>query len=80
MAQAQTRPLMQRGDIVLKHGQKAVIEGLEDGQLYIVREEKADGFTSHITKGMGTIAANAKQNVVTCTNTKDSGYVRIKSV
>lgn len=69
-----------KGRIVLKHGQKAVIEGLEDGQLYIVREEKADGFTSHITKGMGTIAADAKQNVVTCTNTKDSGYVRIKKV
>jgi uncharacterized repeat protein (TIGR01451 family) len=70
----------EKGRIVLKHGQKAVIEGLEDGQLYIVREEKADGFTSHITKGMGTIAADAKQNVVTCTNTKDSGYVRIKKV
>ncbi len=56
------------GRIVLKHGQKAVIDGLEDGQLYIVREEKADGFTSHITKGMGTIAADAKQNIVTCTN------------
>lgn len=69
-----------KGRIVLKHGQKAVIEGLEDGQLYIVREEKADGFTSHITKGMGTIAADAKQNVATCTNTKDSGYVRIKKV
>ena len=69
-----------KGRIVLKHGQKAVIEGLEDGQLYIMREEKADGFTSHITKGMGTIAADAKQNVVTCTNTKDSGYVRIKKV
>ncbi len=69
-----------KGRIVLKHGQKAVIEGLEDGQFYIVREEKADGFTSHITKGMGTIAADAKQNVVTCTNTKDSGYVRIKKV
>ena len=69
-----------KGRIVLKHGQKAVIEGLEDGQLYIVREEKADGFTSHITKGMGTIAADAKQNVVTCTNTKESGYVRISKV
>lgn len=68
------------GHIVLKHGQKAVIEGLEDGQLYIVREEKTDGFTSHITKGMGTIAADAKQNVVTCTNTKESGYVRISKV
>ncbi|MCI5533214.1 MAG: hypothetical protein MR440_00420, partial [Firmicutes bacterium] len=69
-----------KGRIVLKHGQKAVIEGLEDGQLYIVREEKADGFTSHITKGMGTIAADAKQNVVTCTNTKESGYVRISKI
>ena len=69
-----------KGRIVLKHGQKAVIEGLEDGQLYIVREEKADGFTSHITKGMGTIAADAKQNFVTCTNTKESGYVRISKV
>lgn len=68
------------GRIVLKHGQKAVIDGLEDGQLYIVREEKADGFTSHITKGMGTIAADAEQNIVTCTNQKDSGYVRISKV
>ena len=63
------------GHIVLKHGQKAVIDGLKNGQLYIVREEKADGFTSHITKGMGTIAADAEQNIVTCTNQKDSGYV-----
>lgn len=68
------------GRIVLKHGQKAVIEGLEDGQLYIVREGKSDGFTSHITKGMGTIAADANQNIVTCTNTKESGYVRISKV
>lgn len=68
------------GRIVLKHGQKAVIEGLEDGQLYIVREEKAEGFTSHITKGMGTIAADAKQNVVTCTNQKELGYVRISKI
>lgn len=69
-----------KDSIVLKHGQKAVIEGLEDGQLYIVREEKADGFTSHITKGLGTIAADANQNVVTCTNTKESGYVRISKI
>lgn len=68
------------GHIVLKHGQKAVIDGLKNGQLYIVREEKADGFTSHITKGMGTIAADAEQNIVTCTNQKDSGYVRISKV
>ena len=68
------------GRIVLKHGEKAVIEGLEDGQLYIVREGKSDGFTSHITKGMGTIAADANQNIVTCTNTKESGYVRISKV
>lgn len=70
----------EKGRIVLKHGQKAVIEGVEDGQLYIVREEKADGFTSHITKGMGTIAADAEQNIVTCTNQKDLGYVRISKV
>ena len=69
-----------KGRIVLKHGQKAVIEGLQDGQLYIVREAKAEGFSTHISKGMGKIAADANQNVVTCTNTKDSGYVQIKKV
>ena len=68
------------GRIVLKHGQKAVIEGLQDGQLYIVREAKAEGFSTHISNGMGKIAADANQNVVTCTNTKDSGYIQIKKV
>lgn len=68
------------GRIVLKHGEKAVIEGLRDGQLYIVREAKAEGFSTHISKGMGMIAADANQNVVTCTNQKELGYVRISKI
>lgn len=68
------------GYIMLKHGEKAVIDGLVDGTLYSVREEPSEGFTTTSTNTIGILSADAKKNVASFVNEKEKGYIRISKV
>lgn len=68
------------GYITLKHGEKAVINNLENGQIYFVREEQTEGFTCSSNGAMGTLLKGTNVNIAKFENKKDSGYLRITKV
>lgn len=68
------------GYITLKHGEKAVIKNLENGQIYFVREEQTEGFTGSSSGAMGTLLKGTNVNIARFENKKDSGYLRINKV
>ena len=66
------------GYILIGHGDKAVIENINSGTIYSVREVSEESFTVSSEGNAGVLSVDADENVASFVNEKEKGYVRIE--